>query len=399
MLETVWNAWQEAPLRLDWPAEWPLESYSLPPAPGLSEAQQAEALDAALPEALAVARARAGQLRSACVLVDDHTRPAAWGPLLGHLLGRLRAILPPENITVLVSLAGHAPMTPEELRWKLGALPPGILLRQHDPGAPLVWLEIGGKPVGIDAGYAQASFKAAFGTLIPHPFAGFSGGAKAVMPGIADLETVRRNHGLVAFGRGKVADPANDIRRQMEDIAGVAGLDLLVNAAVNGNREMVRIFAGPWREAYAEGVEWARRWSACPARRPHDTVLLNAYPKDREMLQVSNAFNVLRTLAPGQLAAVRDVVLIARAAGGLGYHALFGPGGPLYRKPAAPRWMAHARLLVYAPELPREAVEQSVGGELCTGWAEVLERLGAGSLRRDAGLWHQASLQTAETLA
>ena len=105
---------------------------------------------------------------------------------------------------------------------------------------------------------------------------------------------------------------------------------------------------------------------------------------------------MLATLPAGHLEQVRDVVVIARAAGGLGYHALFGPGGPLHSKPSVPWWMAHARLLVYSPGLDPSALEQSLGGELFGRWDGVLDRLAAGGERRDGGIWHQASLQTAE---
>ncbi|NWF82884.1 MAG: DUF2088 domain-containing protein [Bryobacteraceae bacterium] len=395
MIRTVWNAWEEEPLELNWPEDWPLSEYSLADGEPWGE----EAVEAALRGALSMASV-AGRLagaRSACVLVDDHTRPVAWGPILRRLIELMGELgLAPDRVTVLVSLAGHARMAEAEVGWKVGRLPDAVRFAQHSLEGPFKWLEAGGKRVGVNSLYAEAGFKVALGSLIPHPFAGLSGGAKAVMPGVADLETIRRNHRLVAFGRGKVADPANGIRRQMEEITEAVGLDLLVNAAVNGRREVVALFAGPPRQTYAEASAWARRWSACPPARPHDVVILNAYPKDREMLQVSNAFNVLATLPKDHLEQVRDVVLIARAKRGLGFHALFGPGGPLYSKASVPWWMAHAKLLVYSPGLAPEDLQQSLGGELLGRWDEVLERLAAGGARRDAGIWHQASLQTAE---
>lgn len=395
MIRTIWNAWEEEPLELEWPAEWPLSEYRLAEGAPLGE----EAVEAALAQGLerTPAAGRLGAARAACILVDDHTRPAAWGPALQRLIGLLRERgLPPDRVTVLVSLAGHGRMSETELGWKLGRLPEGVKLEQHSLEGPFTWLEVSGKRVGLNSLYAEADFKAALGTLIPHPFAGMSGGAKAVMPGVADLESTRRNHRLVAFGRGKAADPANAIRRQMEEIAEAAGLDLLVNAVVNGRREMVELFAGPPRETFAEGSVRARQWAACRPERAHDVVILNAYPKDREMLQVSNAFNVLATLPAGYLERVRDVVVIARAAGGLGQHALFGPGGPLHSKQPIPWWMAHARLTVYSPGLAPEALAQSLGGELSGRWDGVLERLARGGRERDGGLWHQAALQTAE---
>jgi nickel-dependent lactate racemase len=396
-VDSQWNAWQEQTLELEWPDSWPLAQYSLPERARLEDDALADVLRRGLdapPVAAALANARSG-----CVLVDDHTRPVAWARVLARLLDLLEERgLPRTAVTLLVSLAGHAPMTPTELRWKVGE-PSVARLVQHSLEGPFTWFELEGRRIGLNQAYAGADFRAALGSLIPHPFAGLSGGAKAVMPGVADLETIRRNHAMATLGAGKVADPANRIRSQMERICAASELHLLVNAAVARQRELVALFAGQPQQAYADGAAFARRWSACPPARKHDVILLNAYPKDRELLQASNAFNVLRTLPPGHMDGVRDVVLIVRAASGLGHHALFGPGGSLYRKPTSPSWMKQARLLVYAPGATRTDVDQSLGGELFQSWSELLATLGSAGGPRDGGFWHHASLQTAEAIS
>lgn len=396
-IRTVWNAWEEQTQAFEFPAAWNIHQHQLPLTGALVEAEIRAVLETAFrdPEWLSMA----GPARSICILVDDLTRPVQWEPVLRILLDLLAtAGKPASSIRLLVSLAGHAPMNQTELEWKLGAaIVQNYPIAQHSLEGPFEWIEVNGQRVGLHREYVTADCRIALGSLIPHPFAGFSGGGKAVMPGIADHDTIRRNHALVAFGRGKVADPKNGIREQMESIAAASGLHLLVNAVVNGRREIAALFAGRPAETYREGAATARRYCASPPVNDPNIIVLNAYPKDREMLQVSNAFNVLRTLPAASTARVAATVLIARATSGLGVHALFGPGGALWRKPMPVSSLKHAPMLVYAPGLDPAAFDATLHGTLFTNWNEMLRHLESLQLPRyDVAFYHQASLQTAE---
>ena len=396
-VRTIWNAWEEQTQTFEFPQTWNIHEHQLPLTGALGEAEIHAVLETAFrdPEWLSIA----GPARSVCILVDDLTRPVQWGPVLRPLLELLAtAGKPASSIRLLVSLAGHAPMSQTELEWKLGAaIVQNYRIAQHSLDGPFEWIEVNGQRVGLHRDYVTADCRIALGSLIPHPFAGFSGGGKAVMPGIADHDTIRRNHALVAFGRGKVADTKNGIREQMESIAAASGLHLLVNAMVNGRREIAALFAGRPAETYREGAATARRYCASPPINDPNIIVLNAYPKDREMLQVSNAFNVLRTLPAASIPRVAATVLIARATSGLGFHALFGPGGALWRKPMPVSSLKHAPMLVYAPGLDPAALDATLHGTLFTNWNELLRHLESLQLPRyDVAFYHQASLQTAE---
>lgn len=398
-VRSTWQAWAEKPLELEVPDGWSVSEYGLPETPVLCEETISEIINGALDRrGMPKKIARAA---SACVLVDDVTRPAAWAPVLAALLDGLNARgLTDEKIRILTALACHAPMNQAELRAKLGEAPMGrVRVDQHSLEAQMTWSKHGGKPVGLNRIYAEADLKIALGSIIPHPFAGFSGGGKAVMPGVADLETIRRNHFLVAFGRGRVAECDNPIRRQMDEIAEASGLDLWVGAVCDGQRRIASLHAGPMRAAFAEAVAFARPYCAAHVERPHSVIVLNAWPKDGELLQVSNAFNVLRTLPPEAAEAWRAVVLVARLEKGLGHHGLFGPGGRLYKKPAALRHLKGRPLLVYAPNLAEPEFHEVFAAEyrLFHDWHRLMGALEAmDPPTRDIGVFHQAAMQTAE---
>lgn len=397
-IHTVWNAWEEEDCCLPVPASWRVTDYSLPSAGALSPAAIRQILLDALAGEPLLSRLRAAS--SVCVLVDDATRPACWTETLTALLAELGAGgVASSRVRLLITLAGHAPMSDQELDWKLGSsVRSRVEVLQHDLDGDFDWIEVEGRRIGLHPVYARADFKVALGSLIPHPFAGFSGGGKAVLPGVADAESIRQNHYLTRFGLGRVFDVNNEVRRQMDAAAVASGLDLLVNGVCNARREIVSLHAGPLSETFRAGVEYAQRYSAMTLHRSHDLIVLNAYPRDRQLLQVKNALNVFQTLPAPAAEACRAVILIARLSGGLGHHALFGPGGSLYRTPAPISYLRGRRLLFYCPGVDASAFHHVFGRDwrLCQHWDEVVELLQNGrSESYDVAVFHQASMQTA----
>jgi hypothetical protein len=396
---TVWSAWGEQELELLFPANWRVSDYSLPIVPALSASE----IDARVSASFAPFAQKLNTAKTACILADDITRPACWTVVLNSVIGQLnRHGIADTNITILIALAGHGAMTPGELAAKLGAeVMARVHVAQHSNECHFIFFDHEGQRVGLNATYANADFKIALGSLIPHPFAGFSGGGKAVMPGVTDFESIRRNHYLVNFGRGKVFDPKNAIRRQMDGIAQLSGLDLLINVVCGAKREIVALFAGLMEPTFASGVQYAQRYSEMIIREPHEIIVLNAYPKDQELVQISNAINVLKTL-PAEIASTyKAVVLIARLTKGMGIHAIFGPGGKLYRAPAPLAVLKGRPLLLYTPELCEGLFHQVFSAD-CTlhhDWQDVvasLQQLVSGAAT--VGFFHQAAMQTANGL-
>ena len=391
---TVWSAWDEEIVDLPFPDQWTVTDYCLQVRPALDHNRITEIVAAGFNQR----QAELKQARTACVLVDDLTRPTCWTRVLDVVHRQLNASgIPDHAITLLVSLAGHAPMSEVDLQKKIGeAAFHRVKVVQHSQEAPFAWLEYQGHQIGLNQLYVQADFRIALGTIIPHPFAGFSGGGKAVMPGIADLASIKRNHFLVGFGRGRTADPVNSIRQQMDAIAELSNLHLSINAVCNGNREIIALYAGSLPVSFTQGVDFARQYYASQVRKDHSVLVLNAYPKDQEVVQLGNALNVVRTLPDNAASSLRAIVLVARLKTGIGSHAVFGPGGPLYRQPAPLPILKGRELLFFTPYCDSSAVHTMFASDyaVCNTWQAVLDRLAEiepGG--HNVGLFHQASMQ------
>jgi nickel-dependent lactate racemase len=395
---TICNAWAEESLDLTFPKTWKLTNYHLPDNDALRQDDIFSTIESALTTEALRTKQKSGH--KVCILVDDITRPTCWEPILSCIINILNNNgVANSNITLLTSLASHAQMNDSELALKVGnKIMEHVNIVQHSQQCEFTWFEHQGKKVGINSLFFNADFKIALGTMIPHPFAGFSGGGKAVMPGIADLESIKRNHKLASFGRGSVFDTDNMIRKQMEGIAKICGLDVLINTICNATRSIAAVVAGPPQETFEKGIAIAKAYCAMPLQSNHNVLILNAYPKDQELLQVSNAFNVFATLPKKIKESIKAVVLIARLSKGLGYHGLFSPDGSLYKIPSPLRILGDRKMLFFSPRLHKETYHKvfSVTYDLTNNWTEVLNWLTNLNLEQyDIGLFHQASMQTA----
>jgi len=126
---------------------------------------------------------------------------------------------------------------------------------------------------------ASCDLKIGIGAILPHTFAGFSGGGKIVMPGVASMESIVAHHERVLRG------PAGGQRwawEQIEEASLKAGLDLKIDCLINGRGETAAIFAGDPIKAYHEGVQEARRFYATDMVGANDIVIANASAKATE---------------------------------------------------------------------------------------------------------------------
>jgi nickel-dependent lactate racemase len=355
-LELPWAAWfGDRARRLPMPDGWEI----LPcPIRGGTPVGPQEVLEALRrPVGTAPLRELARGKASACVAVEDLSRPSPLGPILRPLLEELdRAGLGPDRVRVLVALGGHAPMDRREMARKLG---PWVLRRyevlNHHPYENLVDLGTSerGIPIRINRVFAESELKLAVGSVVPHPYAGFGGGAKIVLPGVAGMETLEANHRPAVTGlRGGFGDvEGNPARREMEEIARRVGLAFIVNVVPDARRRPVGIHAGDPVAAHRQAVRQARRVFATPRPPEVDAVVLNAYPKDTELLQVGNAFNPLRFCPPIPVRPGGLVLVTAACPKGRGYHSLHGPGGRLWRPPVRREWLGERQVVLFSPNL------------------------------------------------
>src|SRR5206468_1562849 len=116
-----------------------------------------------------------------------------------------------------------------------------------------------GVPALLNRHLVEADIRIVTGFIEPHFFAGFSGGPKGIMPGVAALRTVQSNHGPRNIGdpqAGFGITEGNPIWEEMRDIALRAGPSFLLNVALNDDREITGVFAGDLIEAHRSGCEF-----------------------------------------------------------------------------------------------------------------------------------------------
>ncbi len=234
---------------------------------GVSEQQRivSEALDT--PLATPRLEDLAADRRSVAVITSDHTRPVPSHITLPLLLKRLRRKNPDVDIKVIVATGAHRAASEDEMLAKFGA----ELIRQetfimHDCTDDNSLRCLGQLPSGGDLWLNQEALDAellvAEGFIEPHFFAGFSGGRKSVLPGIAGRETVLANH-CAAFidspyaRAGCLAD--NPIHTDMLFAARQASLAFILNVILNADKSIRAAFAGEPEAAHAEGCRQLAR--------------------------------------------------------------------------------------------------------------------------------------------
>lgn len=229
------------------------------------------------------------------IVTSDLTRPCPSYKLIPPVLDELEAAgIPDEDISIVLALGLHRPMTEEEISQ---ALSPEIRGRfktlNHDPNDTInLGSTSWGTPVELFRPLVEADRRVCLGNLEFHYFAGYSGGAKAIVPGCASKATVTANHAMMireeaAAGRIK----GNPMRADLEEAVAMLGVDFILNAVVNSEHKVLAAVAGDMIAAHRIGCEMiaARGKVKIPAQA--DIVLASAggFPKDINLYQAHKA--------------------------------------------------------------------------------------------------------------
>jgi nickel-dependent lactate racemase len=333
------------------PSEWEPIELPMRDAPALTSEDLEAALDRPV-GAPALAALAASKTRAA-IAVDDATRPTRTAPVVSRIVERLiSAGMPAEAIIILVATGAHRAATPEDIRLKVGEVAGRVRVKSHDPeDVAETGVSLAGHPVRVSREFLAADLRITVGGVMPHPFAGFSGGGKIVLPGLSDLEAVVRSHKYALMGfAGGLQMNGNKFRSDMERAVRAIGVDWTVNVVLNSTCESAAIVAGDLVESHRAAVDRARDVGAtAPPPRPLDALVLNAYPKDTEFLQIEAALVAVRAGMTDWLRPGAPIVLLGACPDGLGSHQLFGPGGRLFRKPGPKSYLGSHVLHVVSP--------------------------------------------------
>ena len=230
------------------------------------------------------------------IVHTDITRPTPNDRLIPWLLEYLmEAGARRENITLLNGLGTHRPNTRAELEQMLTRqVVANYRCVNHEPENEEALAPFGttrtGEPALLNRLLVAADLRIITGFIEPHFFAGFSGGPKGIMPGVAGLRTVMSNHGAKNIGDPRSTfgvTEGNPIWEEMRDIALRVGPSFLLNVALNEKREITGVFAGDLIAAHRVGIEFVRASAMQPVERLFDIVITtnSGYPLDMNLYQ------------------------------------------------------------------------------------------------------------------
>jgi nickel-dependent lactate racemase len=259
----------------------PVDVLEKHPVPAIGDPAASLSRALAQPTAAAPLRELARGRRDAVIVVSDITRPVPNATLLPPILDALRAGgLPPEAVTILVATGLHRPNTPAELDAMLGSeIARSVRIAQHDARDAAAQRDLGrtanGIPILIDRGFLDSDLRIITGLIEPHLMAGYSGGRKAVCPGLAGVETVRAAHGP-AMLEGRIGPgivEGNPLHEALVEILRKVGVDFLVNVALDRQRNIAGVFCGHPEAAHAEGMAFVAHESLVSLDEPADLVI------------------------------------------------------------------------------------------------------------------------------
>ncbi|WP_455364215.1 nickel-dependent lactate racemase family protein [[Eubacterium] cellulosolvens] len=230
--------------------------------------------------------------KTIAIAVDDITRVTPTHILLPPILKSLQeAGAKKEDIKVIAALGTHRPMTEDEMRQKYGVEimeEYNVVNHAFNEESALKYMgTIAGKvPVWINKEYIESDIRIVTGNLIPHFNAGWGGGAKILLPGLAGEETVGHMHvhSAITTPNG-VGMEENPTRQLIDAFAEKVGIHLLVNSVITRKREIVKAFAGHFKKAHRRGVKFAKKIYGIKISRQSDITITSSHPADIEFWQ------------------------------------------------------------------------------------------------------------------
>ena len=268
-----------------------------------------------------------------CIIISDITR--SWQPTSQYLpfvIRRLNEIgVPDRDIRILSANGTHRRQTPEEHLALLGeALYRRFQVIDHQCDEKEHLTYVGttwrGTPVYLNSTALESDKLILTGGVTCHSMAGYGGGRKSVVPGIAGRKTINANHCQVlrpGFGNGIHAgircgcmDETNPMHEDLMEAAAFAKPDYLVNIVVGGEHQIVKAFAGDWVQAHRAATELVDQLDSVSVRARCDYAIVSAggAPKDINLYQSSKALaNVSQMVKPGG-----TIVMMAECPEGFG---------------------------------------------------------------------------------
>lgn len=262
------------------------------------------------------------------IIASDHTRPVPSKAIIPPMLEEIRQGNPDADITILIATGCHRGTTKDELVSKFGEdIVNSEKIYIHDCDETDMLVKIGTLPSGgeliINKLAAEADLLVAEGFIEPHFFAGFSGGRKSVLPGIASRTTVLANHcsEFIAspYARTGILEN-NPIHEDMVYAGRAAKLAYIVNVVIDENKKAIFAVAGDMEEAHAKGCGFLSELCKAQAVPADIAISTNGgYPLDQNIYQSVKGMTAAE-------ATVKDggvIIMLAKCNDGTGGQAFY----------------------------------------------------------------------------
>jgi nickel-dependent lactate racemase len=373
-------AWDD-PRDVDFPLpdEWDVEICNIAGynRPALTDEQIKASITSLI--STAPIREQAKNKKQVVILFDDMTRITRASKIVPFILEELAlAGISDDQIRFMAATGTHGPINRWDFAKKLGA---DIVARypvyNHNPyeNCTYVGTTSYDTKVYINAEVMHCDFKIGIGSVTPHGFAVFSGGGKIVLPGVSSIDTVEANHKIPLSAENRRDYTTNPRRRDMEEVAKLAGINVLVQCIVNMRGDSVNIFAGDKTATAEAAVEVAKTHYLAPKATDKDIVIANAYVK------ASEAGGVTRGAAVSLKESGGDIVVVANSPSGHVNHYLMGSwgrtiGGRMNMKHPIDPKINHYLYYSQYPEMSSVInIEPPGKTQLISDWGNVVQTL------------------------
>jgi len=297
--------------------------------PGLVEPEQALRQALRMPIGCPPLREFVETNETVAIIFCDITRPTPNHLILPAVLNELAHIVP-EQITLFNACGTHRKNTEAELRGMLGdQIFDSYRIVQNDAFDPHTLTCIGksggGREIWVNEEMASCDLKILTGFIEPHFFSGFSGGGKAIMPGMGGIQSILGNHNAANIGHLKATwglTNGNPIWEEIHESSRLAGRQFLVNVTLNKEKEITGVFAGDLTKAHHSGCEFARSTAMVPIDHLFDIVVTtnSGYPLDLNLYQAVKGMSAAAQIVrPGG-----SIIVAAECWDGIPTHGLYG---------------------------------------------------------------------------
>ena len=272
-------------ISLEFPEDWNVEVVGGNSIPAMDVAAMTQKMRSPVgtPRLASLAR----ECKSAAIIIDDISRPTPTAEILPLVLDELEAGgMQLSNVRIVIAAGGHEDASLDDNLKKIGVkTAERVAWEVHDPDADLVAAgkSPSGIPLFINRTVMNADLKIGIGGITPHDSAGFSGGSKILVPGVAGTQTARYLHDLLKGAPYRGGSIDNEFRRELDTITGELGLNFIVNVILNHGRQIGELFAGDRVQAHREGARVAAEIFAVSPPDDAQIIVVNTYPFDANL--------------------------------------------------------------------------------------------------------------------